>query len=198
MNTLGYILTQSMVRDVPAYIKTIKSMDEYAGDAPVLIVGYKKAKELIPGFNILDNGFNDGGMMWTLSKFEDHDRYETDLVKFYNLVLTNEYKKYKYAYVNASAVTASCVERLKKLLPNSDITIWDGWKEYYILADTTIYGVSKELIDYLGYKDKLKEMLRLSRSLSYISKDDRRDINDSIGHTVPDRYKVVFATKRPK
>ena len=195
MGTLGYILSNKGIKELPQYIEVIKDFREYCGDKPLLVVGFKLAKEVIPNFDVLDNGFGHSNIMWTLSKYEDRDRNEKDIKMFYETVLENTYSSYRYSYVNVAIMRPTDTDRLIGKLKDMRIKVFDSWNNYYILADKTVFGVSKELLEYCGYEDRFKSVIRRAKEVMYVSSEERNTIRSNTRGVVPECFLVVFSDK---
>lgn len=195
MKTLGYILSSGAIRELPQYIEVIHDFSEYCGDKPLLVVGFKLAKETVPNFDVLDGGFGHSDIMWTLSRFEDRDRNEKDLRQFYITVLEKTYSAYTYSYVNVAIMRPADTERLLNKLTNINIKIFDSWNNYYILAEKTVYGVSKELLEYCCYEDRFKGIIKNAKQVIYVPSEERKVLRSSMRGVVPECFLVVFSSK---
>jgi hypothetical protein len=197
MVILGYILATSKVRDVPGYIEVINDVSLADASLPLLIVGYENAKSNINGFTPLERVYEDGRVRWILSKTEHRGEYEKGLKEFYEYVVASITDKCKYAYVNVTKMHQKEIDSLKAKLQASkpDLTVWDSWNMDYVLSGDTVYGVSKEIVDYCGLKETMGDVLRCAKSVSYVNKESKSAVNEIANGLIKERFKCFFYSK---
>lgn len=103
---LGYIYNDKDKRQIP-YLKKIK---EFSNDLPVLIVGWKKAKELYPDcFNI--NSFEiQENTYWTFDISRDKLIYEENVKKFFSVCVDHKISLMNYTFFDALQMDLKLVD----------------------------------------------------------------------------------------
>ena len=85
---LGYIVTDRKINGISDFIEQVKDISLADGMKPILVVGWKKAREMDGYVSILDKKLSDN-VFWTFSKTEDRSKLEEDLKWFNEYIINN-------------------------------------------------------------------------------------------------------------
>jgi hypothetical protein len=148
---LAYILSDISFKEIPSYICV--TQDETVldvTDKKVMIIGFKKAKNLYADkINTINRKLTEN-VRWTYSRYEKRDIYEKDLEDFSNEILNDLVEKLPYEYVNLySNVKLSFI---RNFLNNTKKYVYHR-KEmlYFLLPDVDkVFGVSIKQLKYAG------------------------------------------------
>ena len=121
---------------------------------PILIVGWKKAKEDPRYTSILDKQLDDK-VYWTFNKSESRSDFEDDLKNFYNIIYNNILNNISYYYINIFKLKYSIIKKIYNIInskENKNIYISNGM--VYIPHKGNIFGISLNILEYCGIKTK--------------------------------------------
>lgn len=151
MQKLGYIVTKGSVREIPNYIGVVSSVDEVEDKTkPILIVGYKNAKNDIKDFSILRKSVNDR-LFWTFGKTENHEDYLTDIRNFCQYCVKYAISSVEYTYINVLTISRNTIKKmLQKLYSEDSLCIYIGEGMVYCCKGNKVAGVSLSILSYCG------------------------------------------------
>ncbi len=86
--TLGYIVTEKKYTNIDGFVEQVSKIEEADPTKPILVIGWKKAKQLKGYSSILRRRIGEN-LYWTFSKTESRSEFEEDLEKFYNIIYNN-------------------------------------------------------------------------------------------------------------
>jgi hypothetical protein len=84
---LGYIVTDRKLTNIDGFVEQVNDISLADPTKPILIVGWKKAKQDPRYESILDKQL-DENVFWTFSKTESRSDFEDDLKNFYNIIIS--------------------------------------------------------------------------------------------------------------
>ena len=179
MRKIGHIVTDKDIKGVKPYVSVGR---EFNNDGvPSLIIGLKKAKECIDGFNILEKNPSDG-IYWTFSKTEMRSDYEDDIIAFYGNIVKCLSERVKYYYVNPFKLSFEQAKKLVRILfSNDDKYIYINGGMLYCLYNGNVLGISIDVARYIG--------IDVEKALSRIRSNPRAHVYDN-------ESKVVMTLRR--
>lgn len=178
MQKLGYLISQTKVRDVADFIEVTNDISLYNTDKPSMIVGVDYAKSTIKDFSMIHRV--KGNKWWTFAKNERRQDYEKDLKDFYSYVITNAVNNVKYYYVNVIKLSRNKIKGLYTIL-NSDMVKYAYiYKDMiYLYQGEYVLGISLRLLRYIGI-DVDKHMKRLQKNKTIKMYFSDKNINDNL------------------
>lgn len=122
---------------------------------PTLIIGYRKAKGMIDGFNILEKSYPSQNLYWTFTRHERRHEYETDIGKFYDMAVRMAIGDVTYRYVNPYQSRYNEIKQLLSFIKSGmrKTVMYDknGGNMFIYDADRhVIYGVSLNACEFIG------------------------------------------------
>ena len=100
MRELGYIVADRRFNNIKGFVGFTNDYSLVDSTKPVLVIGLKKAKEILGDkFNILNKKISEN-VYWTFKKTEKRTDFEIDLPLFYQRCLNNAVEGIKYYYIN--------------------------------------------------------------------------------------------------
>lgn len=179
MQKLGYLISQTRVRDVADFIEVTDDLSVWNSDKPTMIVGVDYAKKLVKDFSMLHRT-SDNGKWWTFAKNDRRQDYERDLARFYSYVITSAVNSVKYYYVNIFKLRR---DRIKKLIA----IFYDPTLKYVYIYKNMLYlyqgeyvlGVSLNILKYIGINtDKHIKNMQKNKNIKIYFSD--KGINDNL------------------
>ena len=151
MRELGYIVSDRRFNNMKDFVGFANDISLVDSTKPVLVVGLKKAKEILGDkFNILDKKINDN-VYWTFKKTEKRNDFDNDLSLFYKRCINRVTDSVKYCYVNIIRLKYSKLKKLHSILFSGDKKyIYISNDMLYVLYGTCILGLSLSLLKYCG------------------------------------------------
>ena len=154
MKHIANIITAKNIKisiDIP--VKKCQSIEDTQPLLPILIIGYENAKYIIKCFNILKKDYPEQNLYWTYSKTEKRCDYDSDIERFYNTAIQNVIDGIKYQYMDVFKISYTDVKNVlyfvssitPKIILYKDNNIFIFNKK-----ESTIYGISLEMCEYIG------------------------------------------------
>lgn len=161
MIVLGYIVTDRKMKGIDSFVEQVNDISLADSTKPILVVGWKNAKEYSGYKSILDRRLGEN-VFWTFSKSECRSDFEIDLEKFYKHIYSNILNNIKYYYINIFNIKYSKIKILYNILSsNEDIDIYISNKMVYVPYDGNVLGISLDMLEYCGIKsDKVISRIR--------------------------------------
>ena len=148
MQKLGYIISQTKIRDIADFIEVTNDLTKYDSDKPSLIVGLEYARNKVEGFSIIKKNPKPN-KFWTFGKMEKRMDFEKDTKKFYDYVLNRAINDIKYYYVDVTKLSKRRIRNLfRLLLSDIDKYIYIYKGMLYLYYQKYILGISLTLIQY--------------------------------------------------
>lgn len=154
MKTLGYIVTDRKLKNIDGFVEQVSDIQMADSTKPILIVGWKKAKQNENYTSILEKQLGDN-LFWTFSKSESRADFEEDLESFYNIIYNNILSNINYYYINIFKLKYSIIKKIYNIInskENKNIYISNGM--VYIPHKGNIFGISLNILEYCGIKTK--------------------------------------------
>ena len=148
---LGYIVTERKLTNIDGFVEQVNDISLADSTKPILIVGWKKAKEDPRYTSILEKQL-DENIYWTFSKTESRSDFEEDLKIFYNIIYNNILNNIKYYYINIFKLKYSNIKKLYNIILNSEEikNIYLNKNVLYIPYEGKIFGLSLTVLEYCG------------------------------------------------
>lgn len=168
MQKLGYIISQTKLRDIADFVELTDDITKFQSDKPAMIVGVETARRAINNFSII-NKTAETNKFWTFGKTEKRYDYETDIQKFYNFVLNRTVNSIRYYYIDIATISKQKVKNLLKILSsNNDKYIYISKGMLYMYYNDYVLGIS---LIYLKYC-----RINVDRRIKLISKNKHNKI----------------------
>lgn len=153
----------------------VKSFDDIMPEFPTLIIGWKKALSIFPDMDILEWKIRDN-VYWTYGKREKNYRYQEDVSRFMDTVISLMKKNIKYEFFN---ILTESPESKKKMIGmiNSDSPkssfLRNDILYLYFEDEKKVYGISLNDITYEGGNPSiLLKMMYDNPSVKVINSSD--------------------------
>jgi hypothetical protein len=148
---LGYIVTDKKLKGIDGFVEQVDDISLADATKPILIVGWKKAKEHPKYSSVLEKQLDDN-LYWTFGKSESRADFEEDLRIFYNIIYNNILNNINYYYINIIKLKYSNIKKLYNIILNSDEVknIYLSNSLLYIPYERTILGLSLSVLEYCG------------------------------------------------
>ena len=170
MNKIGYVVSEKAIKGLEGYVAQVRTLQEADPSLPILIVGWKKAKELKGYKGILERHITDN-LFWTFGKMESRVDYERDLNLFYAHIRQVLEKKITYKYVNPFALTFDARRRLiKRLSDNAMRRVYRFGSMIYLLENNVVMGFCSTTLEYCGINPTKLYKRITSNSNTYVVK----------------------------
>lgn len=173
--TLGYIVTEKKIKDIDYFVEQVSSIELADSTKPILVVGWKDAKQHSGYKSILDRSLGDN-IYWTFSKSESRSDFEDDLNKFYDVIYNNILNNIKYYYVNILTISYRRIKYLCNLLYYNKSTIYISRNMLYIpYGGDSILGLSLDMLEYCGIKpEKVMSRIRSNKDNVIVDDSDKK------------------------
>lgn len=148
---LGYIVTEKKLKNIDGFVEQVDDISLADPTKPILIVGWKKAKEHPKYSSVLEKQLDDN-LYWTFGKSESRSDFEEDLKIFYNIIYNNILNNINYYYINIYKLKYSNIKKLYNIILNSDEVknIYLSNSLLYIPYERKILGLSLLVLEYCG------------------------------------------------
>ncbi len=148
---LGYIVTDKKLKGIDGFVEQVDDISLADATKPILIVGWKKAKEHPKYSSILEKQLDDN-LYWTFGKSESRSDFEEDLKIFYNIIYNNILNNINYYYINIYKLKYSNIKKLYNIILTSGEVknIYLSNSLLYIPYERTILGLSLSVLEYCG------------------------------------------------
>jgi len=150
MKTLGYIVTDRKLKNIDGFVEQVSDIQMTDSTKPILIVGWKKAKQNENYTSILEKQLGNN-LFWTFSKSESRADFEEDLENFYNIIYNNILNNINYYYINIFKLKYSIIKKIYNIInskENKNIYISNGM--VYIPHKGNVFGMSLNILEYCG------------------------------------------------
>lgn len=153
MEDLGFIVSDRKINGMKDFVGLVTDISMADSTKPILVVGLKKAKDIIGDkFNILNKKINDT-TYWTFKKTERRNDFESDIDLFYHRCINNIINKLDYKYINIINLKYNKIKILYNILFNKKNYIYINNNMIYCLYNKNkILGISLTILDYCGIK----------------------------------------------
>ena len=150
MQKLGYVVSQSKIRDVADFIEVTNDIEKIKSDKPTMVVGLELARKNVENFSIIRKTFK-SNKFWTFGKTERRADFEKDMHNFCNYVIKSAIDGIKYYYVDVITISKQKIKNLLKILSSSDDKyIYISKEMLYIYHKTYVLGISLSVLHYCG------------------------------------------------
>lgn len=173
---LGYIVTDRKLKNIDGFVEQVGDISLADPTKPILIVGWKKAKEDKRYSTILDKQL-DENVFWTFSKTESRSDFEDDLENFYSIIYNNILNNINYYYINIFKLKYNNIKKLYNIILNKEKikNIYLSKELLYIPHEGKVLGLSLSVLEYCGIPMK-KILDRIKSNGINIIEDDRKFI----------------------
>lgn len=192
MEKLGYIVYDRNIKDLSPYVEQVNDMSKVTAPLPVLIIGWKKAKEHPNYKSVLDKHLEEN-VWWTFGKTESRSDFESDLKEFYEEIFRKRLDNIKYYYVNIYKLRYSSLKKLIDIIYSTNKkTIYISGKMIYIPHNGNVLGISLDLLEYNGIK-KGKVVYRFLQNVNNsIVRDSDWRVSNLLRRLGNKRYAVPY------
>ena len=161
---LGYIVTEKKLKNIDGFVEQVDDISLADSTKPILIVGWKKAKEHPKYSTILEKQL-DEHVYWTFSKSESRSDFEDDLRIFYNIIYNNILNNIKYYYINIYKLKYSNIKKLYNIILTSGEVknIYLSNSLLYVPIDKVLNKIKSKGINII--EDNGKFIFKLSKQL---------------------------------
>lgn len=151
MEKLGYIVADRKPNNLKGFVEFTSDFSSVDSTKPVLIIGYKRAKELLGDkFNILDKNISKN-VSWTFKKTEKRIDYDEDIDKFYKACINNIIYNIKYYYINIIKLKYNKIKKLYNIIfSNNKKYIYINNGMLYLKYNDCVMGISLTILQYCG------------------------------------------------
>ena len=148
---LGYIVTDRKLTNIDGFVEQVNDISLADSTKPILIVGWKKAKQDKRYTSILEKQL-DENVYWTFSKTESRSDFEDDLKIFYNIIYSNILNNINYYYINIFKLKYNNIKKLYNIILNykENKNIYLNRNILYIPHEGRILGLSLTVLEYCG------------------------------------------------
>ena len=154
---LGYIVSEKKLKNIDGFVEQVTDIQMADPTKPILIVGWKKAKEDPRYSTILDKQL-DENVFWTFSKTESRSDFEEDLKEFYAVIYSNILNNINYYYINIYKLKYSNIKKLYNIILTSGEVknIYLSKDLLYVPYEGKVLGLSLSILEYCGIpRDKI-------------------------------------------
>ena len=148
---LGYIVTDRKLTNIDGFVEQVNDISLADPTKPILIVGWKKAREDSRYKSILEKQL-DENVFWTFSKTESRSDFEDDLKIFYNIIYNNILNNINYHYINIFKLKYNNIKKLYNIILTSGEVknIYLSNSLLYIPYEGKVFGLSLSTLEYCG------------------------------------------------
>lgn len=154
---LGYIVTEKKLKNIDGFVEQVTDIQMADPTKPILIVGWKKAKEDPRYKTVLDKQL-DENVFWTFSKTESRSDFEEDLKEFYSIIYNDILNNIDYYYINIYKLKYSNIKKLYNIILTSGEVknIYLSKDLLYVPYEGKVLGLSLSILEYCGIpRDKI-------------------------------------------
>lgn len=193
MEKLGYIVADRKPNNLKGFVGFTNDFSSVDLTKPVLIIGFKRAKEICGDkFNILNKKISDN-VSWTFKKTERRTDFEDDISEFYKKCINNIINNINYYYINIIKLKYNKIKKLYNIFYSSNkkyIYINNGM--IYIKYNDDILGISLNILKYCGINPK-KIISRIASIKSNVIYDDSSDFVKKAKREIPNKdYAIPY------
>ena len=151
MEKLGYIVADRKPNNLKGFVEFTNDFSSVDSTKPVLVIGYKRAKEILGDkFNILDKNISKN-VSWTFKKTEKRIDYDEDIDKFYKACINNIIYNIKYYYINIIKLKYNKIKKLYNIIfSNNKKYIYINNGMLYLKYNDCVMGISLTILQYCG------------------------------------------------
>lgn len=151
MEKLGYIVADRKPNNLKGFVEFTSDFSSVNSTKPVLVIGYKRAKEILGDkFNILDKNISKN-VSWTFKKTEKRIDYDEDIDKFYKACINNIIYNIKYYYINIIKLKYNKIKKLYNIIfSNNKKYIYINNGMLYLKYNDCVMGISLTILQYCG------------------------------------------------
>lgn len=148
---LGYIVTDKKLKGIDGFVEQVDDISLADSTKPILIVGWKKAKEHPKYSSVLEKQLDDN-LYWTFGKSESRADFEEDLRIFYNIIYNNILNNINYYYINIYKLKYNNIKKLYNIILTSGEVknIYLSNSLLYIPYEGKVFGLSLSTLEYCG------------------------------------------------
>lgn len=148
---LGYIVTDKKLKGIDGFVEQVDDISLADATKPILIVGWKKAKEHPKYSSVLEKQLDDN-LYWTFGKSESRADFEEDLKVFYNIIYNNILNNINYYYINIYKLKYNNIKKLYNIILTSGEVknIYLSNSLLYIPYEGKVLGLSLSVLEYCG------------------------------------------------
>lgn len=169
---LGYIVCDKKIKNLDGFVVQVDDISLADTTKPILIVGWKNAKQDPRYKSILDKQL-DENVFWTFSRSESRSDFEEDLKLYYNYIYNNILNNIIYNNINIFKLKYNKIKKLFNILKNKNIYLSNNM--LYIPHDGRVLGLSISILEYCGIK-KEKILEKIKKLNSNIFEDNTKFI----------------------
>ncbi len=169
---LGYIVSDKKIKNIDSFVVQVDDISLADPTKPILIVGWKNAKQDPRYKSILDKQL-DENVFWTFSRTESRSDFEEDLKLYYSYIYNNILNNIIYNNINIFKLKYNKIKKLFNILKNKNIYLSNNM--LYIPHEGRILGLSISILEYCGIK-KEKILEKIKKLNSNIFEDDTKFI----------------------
>ena len=169
---LGYIVCDKKIKNLDGFVVQVDNISLADTTKPILIVGWKNAKQDPRYKSILDKQL-DENVFWTFSRTESRSDFEEDLKLYYSYIYNNILNNIIYNNINIFKLKYNKIKKLFNILKNKNIYLSNNM--LYIPHEGRILGLSISILEYCGIK-KEKILEKIKKLNSNIFEDDTKFI----------------------
>lgn len=159
---LGYIVTDKKLKGIDGFVEQVDDISLADPTKPILIVGWKKAKEHPKYSTVLEKKL-DENLYWTFGKSESRSDFEEDLKIFYNIIYNNILNNIIYNNINIFKLKYNSIKKLYNIILNSEKNknIYLSKNMLYIPHEGKVLGLSLSILEYCGIpSDKIVNKIK--------------------------------------
>ena len=151
MEKLGYIVADRKPNNLKGFVEFTSDFSSVDSTKPVLVIGYKRAKEILGDkFNILNKNISKN-VSWTFKKTEKRIDYDEDIDKFYKACINNIIYNIKYYYINILKLKYNKIKKLYNIIfSNNKKYIYINNGMLYLKYNDCVMGISLTILQYCG------------------------------------------------
>lgn len=192
MKTLGYIVSDRKLKNIDGFVEQVNDIELADSTKPILLVGWKKAKENENYTSILEKKLDDN-LYWTFNKSESRVDFENDLENFYNIIYNNILKNINYYYINIFKLKYSNIKKIYSILFSNKVkNIYISNNMIYVLYKTNVLGISIDILKYCNINTKkIIERIK-SNPNNIIYEDDNKLIFKLVKRLGNKKYAVPY------
>lgn len=169
---LGYIVCDKKIKNLDGFVVQVDNISLADTTKPILIVGWKNAKQDPRYKSILDKQL-DENVFWTFSRTESRSDFEEDLKLYYSYIYNNILNNIIYNNINIFKLKYNKIKKLFNILKNKNIYLSNNM--LYIPHEGRILGLSISILEYCGIK-KEKILEKIKKLNSNIFEDNTKFI----------------------
>lgn len=182
MRYVGRIITTSKIEGLSDFIELTKdgsSIKDGNAKIPTIIIGHKNAENILGRPLKMSEKKIGENLYWTFSKRERRIEYEPDMDKFENTVSNFLMKFCQYEYIDAITADNERKGKIRELLTDGThrkiVYVTDSMYYVYCPSENKTYGLSKDVLSFVGVKPETVEEKFRKQSANIITISDVPD-----------------------